>query len=100
MKKVISLRLGNNFDLKVTEIVQKIDRTKTRVEVDMLYKVKNSSDNPKTVEVLVPFNQNKYSEVDSRENYTMKHGNMVSFLIDVEANSTKKFKVYYTTLFR
>lgn len=47
--------------------------------------------------IQIPFNKRKGSEVESKNKYTFTKGNQVTFKIRVQANSTKKFKVYYRT---
>lgn len=91
----ISLRLGKNFDIKVTETLQKRDKSTWYIDEDVKYSIKNSSDEDKKIELQIPFNSNDDSTVKSDKKYTFTKGNIVSFKINVKANSTKRFTVYY-----
>jgi len=91
----ISLTLGKNFDLKLTETLTNTKRGSKYHENDVTYTIKNSSNETKTVEILVPFSNNDSDEITSREKYTFTQGNLVTFKIKVQAQSTKKFAVHY-----
>ncbi|MDQ7044444.1 MAG: hypothetical protein Q9M32_00825 [Sulfurimonas sp.] len=93
----ISLKLGKNFDVKVKETLLNRDKGNWKLDVDAQYSIKNSSDETKDIEILIPFNKNDGSEVKSDVKYTFTKGNMVTFKLRVKANSTKKFKVFYRT---
>ena len=93
----VSLKLGKNFDVKVKESIIKRDDNKWQFSADIKYSVKNSSDETKTVEILVPFNKNNKSEVKSKERYVYTKGNLVTFNIEVEAQNTKEFKAHFKT---
>lgn len=91
----IELKLGKNFDLKVTQNVVSRDDSQRYFIADVEYKVKNSSNQTKTVELLVPFNRNKNSIVKSSQNYKFTKGNFVTFSLIIKANATKSFKVHF-----
>lgn len=93
----ISLKIGKNFDVKVSETLINHDESKWSIEADIKYSIKNSSDKEKTVEILVPFNKNDASKVKSKQRYTFTKGNLVSFNIVVKPNSTKEFKASFKT---
>ena len=93
----IELKLGKNFDLKVTQSILKRDDTKRYYIADINYTVKNSSDETKTVELLVPFNRNKKSIVKTSQKYEFTKGNLVTFSVQIKANSSKSFKVHFET---
>ena len=93
----ISLKLGKNFDVKVKETVIKRDDNRWQFSADINYSVKNSSNESKTVEILVPFNKNSSSEVESTQRYTYTKGNLVTFILVVKPQSTKEFKVHFKT---
>ncbi|MFT5659506.1 MAG: hypothetical protein ACI9TV_000122 [Sulfurimonas sp.] len=93
----ISLTLGKNFDIKVKETLVERDRTTWYHDNSVQYSIKNSSNENKTVEILVPFSNNPSDEVKSKEKYTFTKGNLLAFEIQVKANTTKKFNVYYRT---
>ena len=71
------------------------DRGSRYHDNDVAYSIKNSSDETKTVEILVPFTNNDSDEITSKEKYTFTQGNLVTFKIEVKAQSTKKFDVHY-----
>jgi len=91
----LELKLGKNFDLKVVQTVLKREDSQHYYDVDVKYSVKNSSNKSKTVELLVPFNKNKNSIVKSSQIYKFTKGNLVTFSIQVKANSSKSFKVHF-----
>lgn len=91
----VSLTLGKNFDIKVKETLTNRDRGSWYHDNDVAYSIKNSSDETKTVEILVPFTNNDSDEITSKEKYTFTQGNLVTFKIEVKAQSTKKFDVHY-----
>ena len=93
----IELKLGKNFDLKVSQTILKRDDSQRYYIADVNYRLKNSSDTSKTVELLVPFNRNKNSIVKSSQNYKFTKGNLVTFSVQVKANATKSFKVHFET---
>jgi hypothetical protein len=93
----ISLLLGKNFDIKATETLINYDKSTWSIESDLKYSIKNSSNRAKTVEILIPFNNNEGSKVQSDESYSFTKGNMVTFNIRVKADSTKEFNVSFKT---
>ena len=93
----ISLRLGKNFDLKVKETLLKHTKTKQNLDISVAYSLTNSSNEAKIIQVRIPFNKRNGSKVKSEMSYTFTKGNIVTFNVKVRANSTKRFKVYYTT---
>ena len=93
----VSLKLGKNFNVKVKETLLNFDDGKWNLDVDVNYSIKNSSDKIKTIEILVPFNKNDGSKVTSDEKYTYTKGNLITFNIEVKAQTTKEFKVHFKT---
>ncbi|MDF1876817.1 hypothetical protein JHD47_03190 [Sulfurimonas sp. SAG-AH-194-L11] len=91
----IELRTGTSFDIKLSQKVTQRSDTKEWFNVDVEYVVKNSSDVNKTIEILVPFNTYEYSKVRTDEPHTLTKGNLVTFKIQTQANTTKKFNVNY-----
>ena len=90
----LSLKIGKNFDLKVTETLTKRNKGSWYKEEDVKYSIKNSSNENKKVELQIPFNRNEGSSVESDKKHTFIKGNIVSFSVNVKANSTEKFSVY------
>lgn len=91
----ISLTLGKNFDVKVKETLIKRDRSSWYHENSVSYSVKNSSDTIKTIEILVPFTNNSSDKITSKQKYTFTKGNLVTFQIKIDPQSTKKFDVHF-----
>lgn len=91
----IKLRIGKNFDIKVIQTVFKRADNKRYFNVDVKYRVKNASDEAKDVELLIPFNKNLNSKIQTDEKYRFTKGNLVTFSIKVKANSTKSFQVNF-----
>ncbi|MDF1878303.1 hypothetical protein JHD46_01475 [Sulfurimonas sp. SAG-AH-194-C20] len=91
----IKLQTGTNFDLKVVQRTTKRSDSTERFNVDVEYSVSNNSDTNKTLVILVPFNTHTDSNVTTDEIYTFTKGNLVTFSIDLEANTSKKFNVNY-----
>ena len=91
----INLRLGENFDVKVTETVVKRNDDRRYYDATVKYLVKNSSSESKKIELQVPFNNNSSSSIDSSMAYRYKKGNLVTFTIVVNAESSESFEVNY-----
>ncbi len=91
----INLKLGKNFDLKVTESILKRDDTKLYTDATINYTVKNSSKKSKTVELLIPFNKNSTSTIETKKRYKFTKGNLVTFVVKVKGENSKSFKVRF-----
>jgi len=91
----LNLKVGKNFDLKVKESVSLRSDTKSNFNVDVLYDIKNSSENNKTVTIVVPFNRQESSKVTTDVEYKFTQGNLLNFTVEVPASSSKKFTVKY-----
>ncbi|PHQ65494.1 MAG: hypothetical protein COB99_03645 [Sulfurimonas sp.] len=91
----IKLTLGKNFDLKVKETIKKRSDTKSYLSATVLYTLKNSSDEKKTLELLVPFNKNTTSTIETSKKYKFKHGNKLSFKVVLDAKKTETFQVSF-----
>lgn len=91
----IKLNIGKNFDVKVVQKLLTRNDTKTKYKVEIEYTISNNSQNNKTIELLIPFNKNRDSKVDSKQNYRFTKGNLVTFSTLVQSNSTKSFKVNF-----
>jgi len=91
----IKLRLGVNFDVKVKESIQRRNDSKSYLSSKVLYTLKNSSDEEKIIELLIPFNKNSSSTVDTSQNYEFKNGNKLSFKVALDAKVTKTFEVSF-----
>ena len=91
----IKLKLGKNFDLKVTQTIKKRNDYKYRFNATVNYALKNSSDMMKIVELQVPFYQGNDAEIQTKQKYSVKRGNLITFEVKVKANATRTFDVYY-----
>jgi hypothetical protein len=91
----IKLMLGKNFDIKVEETIHKRSDTKNYLDATVIYTLKNSSDETKTLELLIPFNKNSTSNIDAKKPYTFKNANQLSFKTTLEAEKTEKFTVHF-----
>ncbi len=91
----IELKLGTNFDLKVTQSILSRDDSKYQYSASVEYSVKNSSDEQKTVKLLIPFNKNKNSKVKTSAAFSYTEGNKIEFLVEVNANSTASLKASF-----
>ncbi len=94
-KEAVDLRLGDNFDLKVSETVLQRDDDKRYFQATLRYNITNSSSRNKQVELLVPFQNQKKNSINTTQPYTVKKGNMVSFAVNVNAESSKSFEVSF-----
>lgn len=91
----LKLKIGKDFDLSVFENVISRDDSKNVSEVEMQYKIVNSSNETKTLRLYVPFNVYKGSEIKSAQKYGMTKGNLVTFTIQVDANKSQSFRVNF-----
>jgi hypothetical protein len=91
----VKLKIGKNFDIKVSQKVVQRDDTKSWLNAVVLYTVKNDSDEPKQVTLLVPFNKDVHSSIKTRQKYAFTKGNFVTFRLRVAPNATKSFKVNF-----
>jgi len=91
----IKLTIGKNFDVKVKESIVSRDDDKYYMEATVVYEVKNTSDDEKTIELLIPFNKNKTSTIKTSKPYKFVHGNKLSFKIKVDAEDSVSFKVNF-----
>jgi hypothetical protein len=90
-----TLKLGKDFDTKVTQTLLSRQDTQSNYNVDILYSIKNSSDENRTIFIEVPFNKKSSSQITSKEPYTFTEGNRVTFKLDLTPMSSKEFKVNY-----
>ena len=96
----VKLKLGKNFDIKVTESIVSRDDTKQYRDATIKYTLKNSSNNKKKIQLLVPFNKNSTSTIDTKMPYKFTKGNMVTFNITIKAQSEKSFQARFRTKLR
>jgi len=91
----IKLNIGKNFDLSLLQSATKRQDSKNWFNVDMLYTLKNDSNEDKEVTLLIPFNTNATSKIRSEEKYTFTKGNLVTFTLQIKANTIKELQVNF-----
>ncbi len=91
----INLTLGKNFDLKVNESIKSRNDDKRYMQATVLYTIKNSSDEKKSVELLIPFNRKKTSSIETSKPYKFKNGNIIVFTLSVAAKDKEKLLVKF-----
>ncbi len=94
-KQPINLRLGDNFDLKVTETVLQRDDNKRYFQATVRYRIDNRSEHNKTVELRVPFSSQKKNSVTTSRPYTRTKGNFLSFMVTAAAGESDSFEVSF-----
>ena len=93
--ELIKLRVGTNFDIKAKQSILKRSDTKNYYSVDVRYTLSNSSDEAKTIKIMIPFNRNTHSTIKSKQNYLFTKGNLATFSIKVKANAVRSFDVHF-----
>ena len=91
----IHLKIGTNFDIKVKETLKERDDSKYRLNSTVEYSVKNSSNEEKTLKLLIPFNRHKDSKIKTSHPFKYVNGNMLLFTLKVPAEGSKKFSVNF-----
>jgi len=91
----IKALLGKNFDLSVTQKPLKLQSANSWISSDVAYSLRNASDAPKEITLLIPFTTEAGSIVESSQSYTITKGNFVTFKLLVDANSTQEFTVHF-----
>ncbi len=91
----VELAIGNSFDLALKEEIISRSDTNEQYNATINYTLKNSSDEKKTMEVLVPFNKSSSSVIKTKEKFSYKNGNQVSFKITIDSNKEKSFSVNF-----
>jgi len=94
-KTPIKLNIGKNFDIKVVQRAVSRNDTKNELNALMEYSIINSSKDEKNVQLLIPFNRNKKSKINTEQTYSFTKGNLVTFSVQVPSESTKSFKVNF-----
>lgn len=87
--------IGKSFDLVVKERIESRSDTKEFYDATISYTLKNTSDEKKIIEILVPFNKESTSTIKTKEKFSYTNGNLVSFKIEVDANKEKSFSVNF-----
>ncbi|WP_324171352.1 hypothetical protein [Sulfurimonas sp.] len=92
---IIKLVLGKNFDIKIKESVENYSDNDKYLDATISYTIKNSSNKKKTIELLIPFNKNSTSSVETAKSFSFKNGNLLSFKVVVEAQKSENFSVRF-----
>ncbi len=93
----INVTLGKNFDLLTTSKMLANSSDRYYNDARVSYTLTNRSDDSKTVELLIPFTKREdgQSSISTKEKYSWKNGNMLSFNVRVNADSKKSFEVHF-----
>jgi hypothetical protein len=91
----LSIKVGSNFDIKVKETIQQRSNTKSFLDSSVLYSLENNSDDKKTLELLIPFNKNSTSTIETSHEYAFVQGNQLSFKVDLDAKDAKNILVRF-----
>ncbi|MEN8146833.1 MAG: hypothetical protein ABFR02_04360 [Campylobacterota bacterium] len=93
----VKVTLGKNFDLLVKSKILLNSSDRYYNDTKISYELTNRSKTSKTVELLVPFIKrgNGQSRVSTKQKYSWKNGNLLSFKVLVKADSKKSFEVHF-----
>lgn len=93
----VKVTLGKNFDLIVKSKLLSNSSDRYHNDSKVAYELTNRSKKSKTVELLVPFikRDNGQSSVTTKQKYSWKNGNMLSFKVAVKADSKQHFEVHF-----
>ena len=91
----LSVKVGTNFDLKVTEHLLKRSDTKEFYKADIRYRLSNHSNKTKTINIEIPYRHNSNAIIQSDKKYRFTKGNLATFSIRVKANTTTHFDVHF-----
>ena len=91
----VKLKLGTNFDIKVKQTLLKRDKNDHYIFADIRYTITNNSDTQKTVTLLIPFNKNKGSKIQTQRSFRFTKGNLATFTLDIDPNTTLSFDVHF-----
>ncbi|MGB3961427.1 MAG: hypothetical protein WBK95_04275 [Sulfurimonas sp.] len=97
-ESAIELELGKSFDLKVTESIESRDDDTTHFRSTIRYTLKNSANEAKTIEMLVPFIKSQNATVETEYPFKFAHGESVAFEVPLEAMGTKEILVHFNSL--
>jgi len=91
----ITLKVGKDFDTKVTQKILSRRDTNIFFDATVEYKITNNSDEDKIITLQIPFNKKSASTVNSKLKYVYTKGNLVTFTLKVKANSQRSFDVQF-----
>lgn len=91
----INLVIGKNFDVKVKESIQKHSNSEDYLDATISYTLKNSSNEEKTIELLIPFNKDSTSSIETSKSFSFKNGSQLSFKVLVDAQKSENFSVRF-----
>ncbi|DAB29603.1 MAG TPA: hypothetical protein CFH84_08275 [Sulfurimonas sp. UBA12504] len=93
----IELELGKSFDVKVTESIESRDDDTTHSRSTIRYLLKNSSNEAKTVKILIPFMKSQNAQVETEYPFTFTHGERVTLEVPLEAMGTKEIFIHFNS---
>lgn len=88
---MLHINIGKEFDIKVKQTLLQRDEQSHHISATLQYAIQNESKDDKTVTLRIPFYNERSAKVYSQEKYTYTKGNLVTFILVVKANTTKKF---------
>lgn len=91
----IEVLLGRDFDLFASQTLIKRQESKESISSDILYVLKNSSQESKELTLLVAFNKKSGSLIKSDRDYSYTKGNFVTFKINLGAGASEEFSVHF-----
>ena len=93
----VKVTLGKNFDLLVKSKMLSNSSDRYYNDTKVSYELTNRSKNSKTIELLVPSikRENGQSSVTTKQKYSWKNGNMLSFKVSVNGDSKQSFEVHF-----
>jgi len=91
----VKLKIGTNFDIKVTQTPLQRDQNQKFLFANIRYTVHNNSDEAKKVTLLIPFNTNKGSQIQTDKSFRFTKGNLATFTLEIGANSSLSFNVHF-----
>lgn len=93
----VDLTLGKNFNLLATSKIVTNNSDRYFNDMRISYELTNRSKASKTVELLIPFTkrENAQSSVSTKQKYSWKNGNILSFKVTVKADSKQSFEVHF-----
>ena len=94
-KKALKIKIGTNFNIKVKQSILKRNDTKNYYSANIRYTLSNSSNEVKTIKVVIPFNRDVHSNIKSKQKYRFTKGNLATFSIKVKANAVRSFDVHF-----
>ena len=91
----IELKIGKDFDTKVTQTLLQKEKKNNFTFIDIAYKITNNSNTHKVVTLLIPVSKNKGSKIMSQRSFSFTQGNLATFTLEVNPNTSLSFDVHF-----